>query len=117
MAAESACFTKLSYRNIISLSTLCGTGCAPIREAAMIWSTQSKGVRRLSLVAGIAAELYYFITLNQPHGPPAQKLAHPWQNPAINLANLAVEGGLYFLVAWLVVRVIGWVVAGFITKR
>ena len=80
----------------------------------MIWSTRSTGVRRLSLVAGIVAALYYLVTLNEPYGPPAQTPGHPWQNLAINLGNLAVESGLYFLSAWLVVRVIAWVVAGFI---
>jgi hypothetical protein len=83
----------------------------------MIWSTQSLGVKRLSFVAGIAAAIYYFVTLNQPNGPPAQTPGHPWQNLAINLGNLALEAGLYFLAAWLVVRVIAWVVAGFTTKQ
>ncbi len=83
----------------------------------MIWSTQSKGVKRLSFVAGIGAALYYFITLNQPYGPPAQTPGHPWQNLVINLANLALEGALYFLAAWLIVRIIALVVAGFITDR
>ena len=82
----------------------------------MIWSTESLGVKRLSLVAGIAAALYYFVTLSQPAGPPEQSPGHPWQNFAINVGNLALEAGLYFLAAWLVVRVIAWVVAGF-TKR
>ena len=82
----------------------------------MIWSTQSKGVRRLSLVTGFVAALYYFITLNQPHGPPAQTPGLPWQNLAINAGNLVLESGLYFLAAWLAVRVLAWMVAGF-TER
>jgi hypothetical protein len=78
----------------------------------MIWSTQSEGVRRLSLVAGLGAAVYHLITLNQPFGPPAQTPGHPWQNAAINLTNLALECALYFVAAWLIVRVAGWVVAG-----
>ena len=83
----------------------------------MIWSTQSVGVKRLSLVAGIGAALYYFVTLNQPYGPPAQTPGHPWQNLTINLSNLALESGLYFLAAWLTVRVVAWVIAGFARKE
>jgi len=83
----------------------------------MIWSTKSLGVKRLSLVAGVAAAIYYFVTLSQPNGPPAQSPGHPWQNLAINLGNLALEAGLYFLAAWFVVRVIAWVVAGFTKKQ
>ena len=86
-------------------------------EGTIMWSTQSKGVRRLSLVAGLAAGVYHLITLNQPYGPPAQAPGHPWQNLAINLSNLALECGLYFLAAWFIVRVIGWVVAGFVSKH
>lgn len=80
----------------------------------MIWSTRYKGVKRLSLVAGLMAVVYYFVTLDQPYGPPAQTPGQPWENLAINLSNLAIEAGLYFLVAWLVVRVVAWVVDGFI---
>jgi hypothetical protein len=57
----------------------------------MIWSTKSKGVGRLSLVAGLVAAAYHLITLNQPYGPPAQTPGQPWQNLAINLGNLALE--------------------------
>ena len=79
----------------------------------MFWSTQSLGVKRLSLVAGVAAVVYYFATFNEPYGPPAQTPGHPWQNLAINFGNYAFVAALYFVAAWLVVRVVAWVVAGF----
>ena len=79
----------------------------------MFLSTNSRGVRRLSLVAGFAAAGYYFVTLTQPYDPPAQDPGRPWHNLFINLSNLAIEAGLYFLGAWLVVRIAAWVVAGF----
>lgn len=82
----------------------------------MIWSSQSKGVKRLSLIAGLSAAIYYAVTLDQPNGPPAQTPGHPWENLAINFGNLALEAGLYFLGAWLAVRVIAWVVEGFMHK-
>ena len=84
---------------------------------SVFWSTQSKGVKRLSLVAGLTAAIYYFITLNEPYGPPAQTPGHPWQNLAINLANLLLEAGLYFLGAWFVVRIIAWVIDGFMHRE
>ncbi len=83
----------------------------------MFLSTHSNGVRRLSLVAGLAAAGYYFATLSQPYGPPAQDPGRPWHNLFINLTNLAIEAGLYFLAAWLVVRIVAWVVAGFSSDR
>lgn len=83
----------------------------------MLLSTNSKGVRRLSLVLGFVAAGYYLVTLNQPYGPPAQDPGRPWHNLFINLSNLAIEAGLYFLVAWASVRIVGWVVAGFAADR
>jgi hypothetical protein len=74
-------------------------------------------MRRLSLVAGLAAAVYHLITLHQPYGPPAQTPGQSWQNLAINLSNLAIECGLYFLAAWFIVRVVGWIVEGFISKQ
>jgi hypothetical protein len=43
----------------------------------MVLYSKSKGVKRLSLVAGLAAVIYYFATLNQPYGPPTQISGHP----------------------------------------
>jgi hypothetical protein len=83
----------------------------------MIWFTKSVGVKRLSLVAGFAAAIYYFVTLSQPYGPPAQTPGHPWENLFINFANLAFEAGLCFLAAWVAVRVVAWVLAGFTKGR
>lgn len=66
----------------------------PYLQLKQFLSTRSKGVQRLSLVAGFAAAGYYFITLTQPYGPPAQDLGRPWHNLFINLSNLAIEAGL-----------------------
>lgn len=73
----------------------------------------SPGVRRLSLVAGLAGVIYYFATLSEPYGPPAQTPGAPWRNLTINLSNYAMEAGLYFVLAWLFVRTVAWVIAGF----
>ena len=76
---------------------------------------KSAGVRRLSLAAGVLAAIYHLATLNEPLGPPAQTPGHPWQNLVINLSNYAIEAALYFLAAWGIVRVLAWIVAGFIS--
>ena len=83
----------------------------------MFLSTNSQGVRRLSLLAGFAAVGYYFVTLSQPHGPPAQVVGRPWHNLFVNLGNLGIEAGLYFLGAWVFVRIVAWVVTGFAEDR
>ena len=83
----------------------------------MFLATNSKGVRRLSLVVGIVAAGYYLVTLNQPYGPPAQAPGRPWHNLLINLTDLSIGAGLYFLGAWASVRTVAWIVAGFVTHR
>ena len=79
--------------------------------------TQSVGVRRLSLVAGVIAVVYHLVTLDQPFGPPAQDPSHPFRNVVINIGNLALEGALLFALAWASVRIIAWVVEGFLQGR
>jgi hypothetical protein len=76
---------------------------------------KSAGVTRLSLVAGLLAVIYHLATLNEPFGPPAQTPGHPWQNLLVNLSEYALEAVLYFLVAWGSVRIIAWIVAGFVS--
>jgi hypothetical protein len=84
---------------------------------SMLISTRSVGVRRLSGTAGTVAAIYRVVTLNHPFGPPAQTPGQPIQNLFINLTNLVLECALYFLAAWLVVRVCAWVIDGFILDR
>jgi len=79
--------------------------------------TKSQGVRRLSLFLGFAAALYRIITLQQPFGPPAQDVEHPLQTLLINLFNIVIEGAIYFIVVWLIIRTIAWIVKGFISDR
>jgi hypothetical protein len=83
----------------------------------MFLSTNSKGVRRLGLVAGFAAAGYSFATLNEPYGPPAQIPGKPWHNLFINLTELVLHAALYFLAAWACVRIVAWVLAGFAADR
>ena len=83
----------------------------------MFLVTNSKVVRRLSIVAGFAAAGYYFVTLSQPYGPPAQDIGRPWHNLLVNLTNLGIEAGLYFVAGWALVRTIAWVLAAFASDR
>lgn len=83
----------------------------------MIFKTNSKGVRRLSLIIGIVAGLYHLYTKEEPFGPPSQIPGEPWTNLFINLSNIALEFALYFIAAWLIVRVIAWIIEGFINDR
>jgi len=80
----------------------------------MFLSTNSKGVKRLSLLAGFVAA-GYGISYHEPtfysgRGP-------HWDVVLINLTNFALWAGSFFVVAWVGVRVIAWVVAGFSEDR
>lgn len=83
----------------------------------MFFRTKSITVRRLSLILGLTAGFYRLYTRDEPFGPPAQTPGQPWHNAFINLSNLALEFAIYFIVAWTVVRVIAWIVEGFINDR
>jgi hypothetical protein len=83
----------------------------------MFLSTKLLGVRRLSLIIGISAGLYPLFTREEPFGPPAQTPGEPWTNLFINLSNLALEFALYFISAWLIVRIIAWIIEGFMKDR
>ncbi|GEM_PF-4792035 len=84
---------------------------------AIFLQTKSQGVRRLSLVLGVLAGGFHVVTKNEPYGPPSQIPDAPWQNLSINLLNLFIEFALYFIAAWVAVRVVAWVIDGFIADR
>ena len=83
----------------------------------MIFKTKSTGVRRLSLILGILAGFYRLYAREEPFGPPSQIPGQPWSNLTINLSNLALEFALFFIPVWLTVRIIAWIVEGFISDR
>jgi hypothetical protein len=82
-------------------------------EDAVFLSTSSKGVRRLSLVAGFLAAGYglsYFQSVY--FGPERHSEA-----VFINWLNIAFLAGSFFVGAWVIVRMIAWVVVGFLEDR
>lgn len=83
----------------------------------MFLSTKLHGVRRLSLIIGISAGFYHLYTREEPFGPPSQIPGEPWTNLFINLSNLALEFASFFIPAWIIVRVIAWIIEGFINDR
>jgi hypothetical protein len=78
----------------------------------MFLSTKSCGVRRLSLILGIVAAGYFVV------------VRHPitnWQGPTqstqyliYNVVDMAVGGVASFAIAWATVRILAWIVAGFL---
>ena len=78
----------------------------------MILSTKSPGVRRLSLVLGFVAGGCYII-LRHPvtnNEGPSQALKYA----VYNLADILIVGTIVFFLAWAAVRIVAWIVAGFL---
>jgi hypothetical protein len=76
----------------------------------MFLSTKSTGVRRLSLLAGLIGTGYRVVQPWGAFGPPSH-------NAWVNVANILIEAAFYFLVPWLAIRVVAWVVQGFVEDR
>jgi hypothetical protein len=74
-----------------------------VRQTRWFLSTRSIGTRRLSLVCGVAAAGFGFVDTAYTHG-----------NPYVTWTQLGLVCGLYFICAWALIRVIAWIVAGFI---
>jgi len=75
-------------------------------------STESQGVKRLSLALAVVSALYGMVT----HGPRTYQYLPP--NPIWwEITFRTVVGILWFLAAWIPVRLIAWIVSGFRADR
>ena len=77
---------------------------------------KSKGVQRLTLVLGSIAAVYFGSVVRQPimnHGDASQALTYAFYN----LVDIALRSGLAFFASWAAIRVIVWVVEGFLADR
>jgi hypothetical protein len=74
----------------------------------VFWSTKSDGVRRLSLLTGLTAAGYRFW-----HPEQGERYFSEWSE----FLGIVITCLFYFLTAWLVIRAVAWVVAGFITDK
>ena len=76
----------------------------------MFLSTKSKSIKRFSLVVGFVAAAYG-MSYHKPtffSGPSPR-----WDILLESLADLAAWAVSYFVSAWVAVRIIAWVLAGF----
>jgi hypothetical protein len=78
------------------------------RKIRWFLSTESVGVRRLSLVCGIMAAIVGFLNPNYPW-----KRFEDWGT----VLATAIVCAAYFLAAWVPIRVVDWIVAGFRADR
>ncbi len=76
----------------------------------MFFHTNLVGVRRLSLILGFIAGFYFMIKQHTPIYEGEYKLY--W-----NLLSMAILFAVGFFATWLVVRIIAWIVAGFVHDR
>lgn len=72
----------------------------------MFFHTKSLGVRRLSIILGVIAGCCFAATQHSPVYVGDNKLY--W-----NLLNIALLFAIGFIAAWLSVRIIAWIIAGF----
>jgi hypothetical protein len=75
----------------------------------MFLSTQSVGVRRVSLVLGLVAAVYRFMN-------PGLYDNLYYDSPE-HFVGIVLTCLLYFLCAWVPIRVIAWIVSGFLSDR
>jgi hypothetical protein len=68
-------------------------------------STESVGVRRLSLAAGIVSALYEL----------GYCYMHPPEGQWGFWASVALLCSFYFLCAWVPIRIVAWIVSGFVS--
>ena len=80
----------------------------------MFFSTKSKGVKRLSLILGVISGGYFAVS---QHTPVIYETDTKWYTIGINLANMALLFVVGFVVVWTIVRVIAWVIEGFLSDR
>lgn len=80
----------------------------------MFFSTKSKGAKRLSLILGIISGCYFTI---YQHVPTTSDSGERWSTIGLNLANMAILFAVGFVAAWTVVRVIAWIIEGFLCDR
>lgn len=73
----------------------------------MFINTKSVGVRRLSLILGLISGIFFVITQHTPIFEGQYKLY--W-----NLLNMAILFVVGFFVTWTAVRIIAWIVTGFV---
>lgn len=71
--------------------------------------TRSVGVRRLSLILGLISGTYFMVT---QHTPIVGE-----NTVSLNLLNMAILFAVGFVATWLIVRVIAWVIEGFVQDR
>jgi hypothetical protein len=76
----------------------------------MLFRTNAIGVRRLSLILGLIAGCYFVFTEHTPIFDGANKLY--W-----TLLNMAILFAVGFSTIWLTVRIIAWIVDGFLNDR
>ena len=76
----------------------------------MFINTKSVGVRRLSLILGLISGIIFIITQHTPIYEGQYKLY--W-----NLLNMAILFVVGFFAAWTAVRIIAWIVIGFMHDR
>jgi hypothetical protein len=76
----------------------------------MFFHTKSMGVRRLSIILAIIAGCYLVATAHTPIYAGEGRLY--W-----NLFNMALLFSAGFVAAWLTVRIIAWIIEGFIRDR
>ena len=62
---------------------------------------------------GIAAAAYGNLRVIEER----TRVGPPSDSPLMNIADLAITSGAYFLAAWAAVRIVAWVVSGFVSDR
>jgi hypothetical protein len=82
----------------------------------MFLATKSRGVRRLSLISGLAAACYSVANFRPNFYPGPDDPNRFWLRVE-NLTNLAAYAAIYFILAWSAIRVLAWIVDGFRMDR
>ena len=80
----------------------------------MLFRTNSIGVRRLSFIIGLISGCFLVFT---GHKPEPQGQVPVWHTVGINLINIAILFAVGFIAAWIAVRVVAWIIEGFINDR